>query len=190
VLASTEDVWRAVLPQQGVSYQEPKLVLFSEAVQSACGTASAAVGPFYCPADAQVYLDLSFFDELDRSFGAPGDFAQAYVIAHEIGHHVQKLLGISDKVSSAQRACRASRRTASRFASSCRPTASPGCGGITPIACPAARARDVDEGPARGCGDRRRPHAAPLGGHRAARELDARLVGDAIALAPPRSRER
>jgi predicted metalloprotease len=98
VLGSTEDVWTAVLPASGRRYEPPRLVLFTEAVQSACGIAGAAVGPFYCPMDSRVYLDLSFFDELDRRFGAPGDFAQAYVVAHEIGHHVQNLLGISDRV--------------------------------------------------------------------------------------------
>lgn len=104
VLASTEDVWNQVLPQQmRLQYQEPKLVLFSGSVSSACGNASAAMGPFYCPGDQQVYIDLSFFEELDQRFGAPGDFAQAYVVAHEIGHHVQKLTGMSDKVN-AQRA--------------------------------------------------------------------------------------
>lgn len=98
IVASTEDVWAQLLPGQGHRYQAPTLVLFRGQVQSACGFASAAVGPFYCPGDSKVYLDLSFFDELDRRFGAPGDFAQAYVIAHEVGHHVQNLLGISDKV--------------------------------------------------------------------------------------------
>jgi len=103
VLASTEDVWGALFEEAGAAYQQPRLVLFSEAVQSACGTASAAAGPFYCPADQRLYLDLSFFDELDRRFGAPGDFAQAYVIAHEVGHHVQTLLGISERVQAARR---------------------------------------------------------------------------------------
>ena len=98
VLGSTEDVWTEVLPQASRRYVPPKLVLFTDAVQSACGIAGAAVGPFYCPADARVYLDLSFFGELDRRFGAPGDFAQAYVVAHEIGHHVQNLLGVSERV--------------------------------------------------------------------------------------------
>jgi hypothetical protein len=86
----------------GASYQEPKLVLFTSAVESACGFASAAVGPFYCPRDGNVYVDLAFFQELAQRFGAPGDFAQAYVIAHEVGHHVQKLLGIDEKVRAMQ----------------------------------------------------------------------------------------
>ncbi len=99
VLADTEDVWHEQFRQMGKRYQEPRLVLFSNQVESACGFATAAVGPFYCPGDAKVYLDLSFFDQLQRQFRAPGEFAQAYVIAHEIGHHVQNLLGISDRVS-------------------------------------------------------------------------------------------
>jgi predicted metalloprotease len=103
VLGSTEDAWSAVFREGGSGYREPRLVLFSDAVQSACGFTSAAVGPFYCPRDQKVYLDLSFFDELSRRFGAPGDFAQAYVIAHEVGHHVQNLLGIADQVTDAQR---------------------------------------------------------------------------------------
>jgi uncharacterized protein len=103
VLASTEDVWKDVFAQSGRSYRNPRLVLFSEAVESACGFTSSAVGPFYCPPDSKVYLDLSFFNELTERFGAPGDFAQAYVIAHEVGHHVQNLLGISDQVSRLQR---------------------------------------------------------------------------------------
>jgi len=98
ILASTEDVWRDILAKSGKRYEDPTLVLFRGNVQSACGLSSAAVGPFYCPGDSKVYIDLSFFDELDRRFAAPGDFAQAYVIAHEVGHHVQNLLGISDKV--------------------------------------------------------------------------------------------
>jgi uncharacterized protein len=98
VLGSTEDVWTEVLPASGRRYVPPKLVLFTDMVESACGINGAAVGPFYCPPDSRVYLDLGFFAELDRRFGAPGDFAQAYVIAHEVGHHVQNLLGISRKV--------------------------------------------------------------------------------------------
>lgn len=102
VLASTEDTWDRVFTALGRRYEHPRLVLFSDAVQSACGYNSAAVGPFYCPGDSKVYLDLTFFNELSRRFGAPGDFAQAYVVAHEVGHHVQNVLGISDKVSQLQ----------------------------------------------------------------------------------------
>ncbi|MDF1824585.1 MAG: zinc metallopeptidase [Verrucomicrobiales bacterium] len=100
VLADTEDVWNALFREQGQQYREPTLVLFSGSVQSACGYASAASGPFYCPPDQKVYVDLAFYEELKRQFGAPGDFAQAYVIAHEVGHHVQNLLGISREVQS------------------------------------------------------------------------------------------
>lgn len=102
VLADTEDTWNPLFQQLGKTYQEPKLVLFSGAVSSACGRASSAVGPFYCPADKKVYIDLSFYDDLKKRHGAPGDFAQAYVIAHEVGHHVQTLLGISSQVRQAQ----------------------------------------------------------------------------------------
>lgn len=98
VLADTEDIWGQLFTKMGRRYELPKLVLFSDAVPSACGYNSSAVGPFYCPADRKVYIDLSFFDQLHRQFGAPGDFAQAYVLAHEVGHHVQNLLGISDEV--------------------------------------------------------------------------------------------
>ena len=95
VLADTETTWRNLL---GPQYEDPRMVLFSGAVQSACGTTSSAVGPFYCPNDRRVYLDLAFFDEMAHRFGATGDFAQAYVIAHEVGHHVQNLLGVAEKV--------------------------------------------------------------------------------------------
>jgi len=98
VLASTEDVWTALFRNMGKNYVEPKLRLFRGSVSSACGQATAAVGPFYCPADQRAYIDLSFYDELKDRFHAPGDFAMAYVVAHEIGHHVQNLLGISEKV--------------------------------------------------------------------------------------------
>lgn len=103
VLADTEDTWNGLFSQMGKTYREPQLVLFSGAVQSACGFAQAAMGPFYCPADQKVYIDLSFYQDLKNRHGAPGDFAQAYVIAHEIGHHVQTLLGISERVHSARR---------------------------------------------------------------------------------------
>jgi len=103
VLADTEDTWRTIFKQQGGTYREPSLVLFTGAVNSACGTASSAVGPFYCPGDQKLYIDLSFFQDLSQRHGAPGDFAQAYVIAHEVGHHVQTLMGISDQVRQAGR---------------------------------------------------------------------------------------
>ena len=102
VLADTEDTWKEIFRGMNREYREPQLVLFSGAVRSACGAAQSAVGPFYCPADQKVYLDLVFFRELRDRFRAPGEFAQAYVIAHEIGHHVQQLLGISDKIRSMQ----------------------------------------------------------------------------------------
>ncbi len=102
VLASTEDVWQKQFAQRGGEYRRPTLVLFTDAVESACGLESAAVGPFYCPRDGKVYLDLSFFGELRDRFGAPGDFARAYVIAHEVGHHVQNLLGLGDAAADAR----------------------------------------------------------------------------------------
>jgi predicted metalloprotease len=98
VLADTEDTWHALFRQMGGTYQEPYLVLYSGAVESACGFAQAAVGPFYCPRDQKVYIDLSFYQDLKKRFNAPGDFAQAYVVAHEVGHHVQNLLGIAGEV--------------------------------------------------------------------------------------------
>ena len=101
VLGSTEDIWGQVLPQQArIRYVAPKLVLYSGQTNSGCGGASASMGPFYCPGDQRLYLDFAFFEELKNEFRAPGDFAQAYVIAHEVGHHVQNLLGTSDKVDS------------------------------------------------------------------------------------------
>jgi predicted metalloprotease len=103
VLAATEDTWHGIFGQLGKKYKEPTLVLFSGRVDSACGKASAAVGPFYCPGDQQLYIDLSFFHDLKTRYSAPGDFAQAYVIAHEVGHHVQTLLGISAQVQAAKR---------------------------------------------------------------------------------------
>ena len=98
VLAETEDNWHAFFNRAGLRYQEPKLVLFRGSVNSACGFAQAAMGPFYCPADSKVYIDLSFYDDLKKQLHSPGDFAQAYVVAHEVGHHVQNLLGTSAKV--------------------------------------------------------------------------------------------
>ena len=103
VLRDTEDVWSDLFEQNGRDYEKPKLVLFTGQVESACGVAGASVGPFYCPGDHNLYIDLDFYRELKEKFGAPGDFAQAYVIAHEVGHHVQNLLGVSRKVQNMQR---------------------------------------------------------------------------------------
>ncbi len=103
VLADTEDTWKPIFKQMGRDYREPKLVLFSGSTDSACGYASSAMGPFYCPGDQKLYIDLNFYSELQNKFGAPGDFAQAYVVAHEVGHHVQTLLGISEQVQRAKR---------------------------------------------------------------------------------------
>jgi predicted metalloprotease len=100
VLADTEETWGQIFAERGTTYTPPVLVLFTDATQSACGVGQAAMGPFYCPPDRKVYLDLSFFHDLDQRFGAPGDFAQAYVIAHEVGHHVQTLLGVSQRMAS------------------------------------------------------------------------------------------
>lgn len=102
VLADTEDVWHPLFQAAGSQYREPKMVLFTGAVQSACGHAQAAMGPFYCPGDHKLYLDLSFFNDLHARYGAPGDFSQAYVIAHEVGHHVQNLMGLLEKTHAAK----------------------------------------------------------------------------------------
>ncbi len=102
ILADTEDVWNTLFQQMGRTYREPKLVLFSEFTRSGCGSASASTGPFYCPADGKVYIDLTYLTEMQRRLNAPGDFAQAYVIAHEVGHHVQNLLGTMDAVQRAR----------------------------------------------------------------------------------------
>jgi len=103
VLADTEDVWRDIFSKQGAQYRDPRLVLFTGATSTACGTGQSAMGPFYCPSDEKVYIDLGFYQTMKTRLGAPGDFAQAYVIAHEVGHHVQNLLGISEKVQNLRR---------------------------------------------------------------------------------------
>ncbi len=114
VLKDTEDVWAKIFTEQlGKTYQNPKLVIFSRGVQSGCGNASSSTGPFYCPLDSKVYIDLSFYDDLKSRFDAPGDFAMAYVIAHEVGHHVQNLMGISDKIRQEQEG--ASEKTANKY---------------------------------------------------------------------------
>jgi len=103
VLDDAQQTWAGILQQQGIPYRHAKLVLFRDAITSGCGSARSATGPFYCPTDEKVYIDLGFYDELKRRFGAPGDFAQAYVLAHELGHHVQKLIGVEQKVSALMR---------------------------------------------------------------------------------------
>lgn len=109
VLADTEETWREIFRGHGSTYQPPTLVLFTHATQSACGVGQSAMGPFYCPTDQKVYLDLSFFGDLETRFGAPGDFAQAYVVAHEVGHHVQTITGLSSKVTNARQRARSER---------------------------------------------------------------------------------
>jgi predicted metalloprotease len=111
-LDDTQNTWEKVFQQEGIQYQRAKLVLYRDITGTACGTGQSASGPFYCPSDGKVYLDLAFFDELDRRFGAPGDFAQAYVVAHEIGHHVQNLVGTSTRV---QEAMQSDRRNANEY---------------------------------------------------------------------------
>jgi predicted metalloprotease len=113
VLADTEDTWGEIFQRGGATYERPKLVLFTGAVRSACGLAQSAVGPFYCPGDRKVYIDLDFYKMLEQRFGAPGEFAKAYVVAHEIGHHVQNLLGVSEKVHAAME--RSSRERANQL---------------------------------------------------------------------------
>src|SRR5687767_14740281 len=109
VLGDTEETWREIFRERGATYQPPTLVLFTQATQSACGVGQSAMGPFYCPVDRKVYLDLAFFHDLEMRFGAPGDFAQAYVIAHEVGHHVQTLTGVSSRVTGAREGARSER---------------------------------------------------------------------------------
>jgi predicted metalloprotease len=128
VLGSTEDVWTKVFKQSGRQYRPPTLVLYDGQVRSGCGIAQAAMGPFYCPNDEKLYIDLAFFRELQNRFRAPGDFAQAYVIAHEVGHHVQKLTGGFDQMESS----RGRSPTRRRCDSSCRPIATRASGGTTP----------------------------------------------------------
>ena len=130
VLDDAQNTWAQELPRYGAQYRPAKLVLFRDAIQSACGFANRPRGPFYCPGDERVYIDLGFYQELKRRFGAPGDFAQAYVLAHEIGHHVQKLLGTEAKVQDGG-AAGPTWPTSSRSGSSCRPTATPAYGRMT-----------------------------------------------------------
>ena len=132
VLGDTEDVWDDLFQNMNKQYDKPKLVLFRDGVQSGCGNASSSVGPFYCPADQKVYLDLGFFQELKEKFKAPGDFAEAYVVAHEVGHHVQNLLGISEGFMPCKAGPTRREPMSCRSASSFRPISSRASGHITP----------------------------------------------------------
>ena len=190
VLADTEDTWNDLFANAGQQYREPNLVLFSGRVQSACGFASAAVGPFYCPGDGKVYIDLAFFDQLSRRFGAPGDFAQAYVIAHEVGHHVQNLLGVSDYVRDRQRP-----HVPGPGQRAVRPTRA--AGGLPgrrlgppPATAQPARGGRYRGGHGRRLGGRRRQHAAAGHRHHPARVLDPWLGAAAAGVVPARARER
>ena len=183
VLGDTEDTWHALFDQMGRSYREPKLVLFSGAVQSACGFAQAAMGPFYCPGDEKVYIDLDFFNELHDRFGAPGDFAQAYVIAHEVGHHVQKLLGIADQVQAARQKAGERQGNALSVMMELQADCFAGRVGLSCGQEPApARAGRRRGRPERGGRDRRRPAAAAGAGLRRAGRFHPRQLGAAGAL--------
>ena len=131
ILGTTERTWERIFAAKGERYTPPKLVLFTDQVRSRCGDAVAAMGPFYCPLDQKVYIDLGFYRDLKNRLGAGGDFAQAYVIAHEVGHHVQNLLGIADQVTRARMRAARPRPTSCRSAWSCRPIAMPACGRMT-----------------------------------------------------------
>lgn len=130
VLAETEDVWTALFRQQGARYVEPTLVLYTDTVTSACGTAASSAGPFYCPGDQKVYLDLSFYNDLQTQFQAPGDMAMAYVIAHEVGHHVQYQMGTLQEVQSLREGSAKPSITSTACGWNCRPITMPGCGPI------------------------------------------------------------
>ena len=190
VLATTEDAWDAIFREAGRQYQRPQLQLFSGRINSACGLASAASGPFYCPtrdpSQSRIYLDTSFFRELERRFGAPGDFAAAYVIGHEVGHHVQHLLGRLELGQQQRQNLSKRKAMRCRFASSCRPTAMRASGRIahTPRPPPGGRRRRGDASRSR---NRRRHHTAALAGPGRAGELHARHVRAAHALVHDRA---
>ena len=190
MLADTEDTWRDVFRQRGQAYVPPVLVLFNDATQSACGVGRAEVGPFYCPADRKVYLDLSFFRELDQRFGAPGDFAQAYVVAHEVGHHVQNLLGISESVTAAR--SRADDRQANALSVRLELQADcyAGVWGHYAAARGLLEPGDAQEGlnAAAAIGDDRLQRMSRGASH--SRNVHARIVGGSRALAAPRTRWR
>ena len=186
VLGDLEDTWSRVLPSAGRQYQAPTLVLFNDMVQSACGSASSATGPFYCPGDRKVYLDLSFFRELDQRFGAPGDFAQAYVVAHEVGHHVQNLLGLNERVARAQR--QVGEAAGQRAVGAARTAGRLLCRHLGASRRPPADARTWRRRrrTAGRCRDWRRPPAASVERPNRARELHARQFRAASRVAATR----
>ena len=190
VLKDTEDIWNQIFRERGADYREPVLVLFSDATQSACGVGQSAMGPFYCPADQKVYLDLSFFRDLDTRFGASGDFAQAYVVAHEVGHHVQTLTGVSERANAARS------RMSEREANSALGPAGTAGGllrrRVGSLCGPAGAARSwrCRRRAARRRCDWRRSAAATVAGTRRARILHPRIVGAAGVLAAARTRQR
>ena len=190
ILADTEDTWTSIFAASRPAYELPKLVLFTDETPTACGYGSAAQGPFYCPRDRKVYLDLGFFDELSRRFGAPGDFARAYVIAHEVGHHVQQQLGIADKVDDLR--SRSSREDANQLSVRLELQADcfAGVWGNRGARKGLLEPGDAEAGPARGGRDRRRPPPADVDGPRAAGVLDARIVAAARRVAAPRAHVR
>ncbi len=179
VLDDAQGTWRSLVP----NYRDAKLVLFRGAVQSGCGDAEAAMGPFYCPADEKVYIDLAFYEELSRRFGAPGDFAQAYVLAHELGHHVQHLLGTEQRVREAQQQAPRPRQRALGG-----PRAASGllCRRVGPLhrAARSPRAGRSRRGAGRGLRRRRRPHPGDDDRRRAPGELHARLGERALRVLP------
>ena len=192
ILGDTEDTWEQIFASGQAQYQQPKLVLFSNGVNSACGFASSATGPFYCPADRRVYLDLEFFREMEQRFSAAGDFAQAYVIAHEVGHHVQNLMGISAKINAARQRARA-------HGGRQRPVGTPGtAGGLLRrgLGQPCTAAAELaGAGRHRGSPERRQRHrrrspATPGPRHGGAGFLHPWLLGATRALVQDRLRER
>ena len=184
VLADTEDTWSQIFTQSGQDYPEPTLTLFSGGVSSACGFASSATGPFYCPGDQNLYIDLDFYDELRRRFGAPGDFAQAYVLAHEVGHHVQNVLGMLE----------ADARARAKRAMSVRTELQADC--FAGIWANHTNQRglleegDVEEAMTAAAAVGDDAHPEPDAGLCRARELHPRNLGAAHDLVPPRLRER
>ena len=189
ILGENEDVWKDVLPaQKGVQFQNPKLVLFDGATESACGTAQSAMGPFYCPKDRKIYLDTSFFQEMQRKLGGGGDFAYAYVVSHEMGHHIQNLLGILPKVQHAQQAAQ-SQGQANGY--SVRLELQADCfagvwGGECEQEVEQHRHRRHSKGDQHSAGDRRRSSSAGVAGTGGARQLHPWLVGAAREVASVR----